>query len=157
MSRQFPFSIKLLGNFYIVFAALTSFFVLSPMASDRFVDNSDGTVTDTQTGLMWAAQDNGSLVNWRAGRSYILEYKGGGHTDWRLPTLAELETLYDPEVKNKHGYHLTNSINLTAASCWAAETEDYKAARFNFTYGEVYWLRKSFSGPSRVLPVRNAK
>ena len=157
MSRQFAFGIKLLGGFCLVSAALISFIVLSPMASGRFVDNSDGTVTDTQTGLMWAAQDNGDMVNWRSARSYILEYNGGGHTDWRLPTLAELESLYDPEEKNKHGYHLTDLINLTAASCWAAETENYKAARFNFTYGEVYWLRKSFSGPSRVLPVRDAK
>jgi hypothetical protein len=30
-----------------------------------------------------------------------------------------------------------------------------KGGRFNFTYGSTYWLRKYYSGPTRVLPVRN--
>jgi hypothetical protein len=34
------------------------------MAADRFLDHGDGTVTDTKTGLMWAAKDNGNLINW---------------------------------------------------------------------------------------------
>ena len=141
----------------IVMVALLGFFVVPAMASERFTNNSDGTVTDTHTGLMWAAKDNGSLVNWRAGRSYIQTYRGGGYTDWRMPTLEELASLYDPDQRNKHGYHITDLIDVSAASCWASETVDYKAARFNFAYGEIYWMRKSFSGPGRVLPVRNAK
>jgi hypothetical protein len=34
------------------------------MAADRFLDHGDGTITDTKTGLMWAAKDNGNLINW---------------------------------------------------------------------------------------------
>jgi hypothetical protein len=30
--------------------------------ADRFVNNGNGTVTDTQTGLMWADHDNGSNI-----------------------------------------------------------------------------------------------
>jgi hypothetical protein len=33
--------------------------VIPVIASDRFVNNGDGTVTDTKTGLMWSAKDNG--------------------------------------------------------------------------------------------------
>ena len=29
-------------------------------AADRFVNNNNGTITDTQTGLMWTDKDNGS-------------------------------------------------------------------------------------------------
>ena len=32
-------------------------------AAARFVKNNDGTVTDTETGLMWADRDNGSDIN----------------------------------------------------------------------------------------------
>jgi hypothetical protein len=78
------------------------------IASDRFVYNGDGTVTDTKTELMWAAKDNGIHINWTDARSYCQSCSGGGHTDWRMPTLAELKSLYDPEVKNKRGYHLLN-------------------------------------------------
>ena len=130
--------------------------VIPVIASDRFVNNGDGTVTDTKTGLMWAAKDNGGPLNWQNARSYCQNYSGGGHIDWRMPTLAELAGLYDPKEKNEGGYHVTKLIDTSAASCWASDIRGYKAARFNFTYGKVYWLRQSYSGPTRVLPVRSA-
>ena len=129
---------------------------VSPVpATGRFVDNGDGTVTDLITGLMWAAKDNGSPISWPDARRYCQDYVGGGHVDWRMPTLAELTSLYDSKLTNKHGYHLTDRIETTAASCWALETRGQEAARFNFTYGSVYWLRQPYAGPTRVLPVRH--
>ena len=130
-------------------------FGLSAMAFERFVNNHNGTVTDNQTGLMWAAQDNGSPINWMDANAYCRAYKGGGYADWRMPTLEELAGLYEPQEKNRRGYHLSKEIETTAASCWASEPDGDKAARFNFTYGTVYWLRQPYSGPTRVLPVRN--
>jgi len=133
-------------------------FIDSPaMASDRFVDHGDGTVTDNKTGLMWAAKDNGNLINWKDARFYCQNYSGCDYTDWRMPTLAELASLYDPGVKNRRGYHITKLIDTSAQSCWASETRGHKAARFNFTYGQVYWLRQPYSGPSSALPVRTSK
>ena len=140
------------GSFVII-----GFFVISAMALDRFVGHGDGTVTDTKTGLMWAANDNGSPINWPNALSYCQNYSGGGHTDWRMPTLAELTSLYDPKDKNKRGYHVNKLIDTSAQSCWASETRGFKAARFNFIYGQAYWLRQSYSGPTRVLPVRAGK
>lgn len=139
------------------FFVLISFFVMPAMALDRFVKHKDGTVTDTKTDLMWAAKDNGIPINWQNARLYCQHFSGGGHTDWRMPTLAELASLYDPKEKNQNGYHLTKFIDTSASTCWASETRDSKAGRFNFNYGEVYWLRQSYSGPTRVLPVRSGK
>ena len=136
------------------FLVLIGFVVIPAMAMDRFIDHGDGTVTDTKTSLMWAAKDNGSLINWQNARSYCQKYNGGGHTDWRMPTLAELKSLYDPKNKNRRGYHLSKLIDTSASSIWASETRDYKAARFNFISGQVYWLRQSYSGPTGALPVR---
>jgi len=124
------------------------------MAFERFVNNHNGTITDNQTGLMWAAQDNGSPINWMDAQSYCNAYRVGGHADWRMPTLDELAGLYEPQEKNRRGYHLSKEIETTAASCWARETDGDRAARFNFTYGTAYWLRQPYSGPTRVLPVR---
>ena len=157
MLNQFALRNKLPGGVFMMINVLIGFLVIPALAADRFVNNSDGTVTDTKTGLMWAAQDNGSLVNWQSAGFYSDNYRGGGYTDWRLPTVSELASLYDPDDENRHGYHVTELIDISAASCWASETRGYKAARFNFIYGSVYWLRKSYSGPSRVLPVRSAK
>jgi len=141
----------------IGFLVLIGFFVMPAMAVDRYVDHADGTVTDNRTGLMWATTDNGSPINWPSALYYCQKYNGGGHTDWRLPTIAELTSLYDPEKVNQHGYHVTKLIDTSAQSCWASETRGNKAARFNFTYGNVYWLRQFYSGSTRVLPVRDAK
>lgn len=133
---------------------LVGFFVMPAMASDRFVNHANGTVTDTKTSLMWAAKDNGSPINWDNGIQYCQNYSGGGLTDWRMPTLAELKSLYDPGAENKRGYHVTKLIETSSQSLWASETRGFEAARFNFTFGKVYWLRKTYSGPTRVLPVR---
>ena len=131
--------------------------VIPAIASDRFVNNGDGTVTDTKTGLIWSAKDNGGHINWTNARSYCQSYKGGGHIDWRMPTLAELKSLYDPEIQNKRGYHIPKLINTTAETCWASETRGEIAARFNLTYGREYWLRKTHSGVGSVLPVRSGQ
>ena len=139
----------------VSFFVLISIFIMPAMASDRFVNNGDGTVTDTKTGLMWSATDNGNHINWTAACSYCQSYSAGGHTDWRMPTLAELTSLYDSEIKNERGYHIPKFISTTAESCWTSETRGEEAARFNFTYGQEYWLRKTFSGMGSVLPVRS--
>ena len=141
----------------VVIFIFICFFVIPAMPSDRFVNHGDGTVTDTKTGLMWAAKDNESPINWKDARSYCQNYNGGGHTDWRMPTLAELASLYDPGVKSKRGYHVTKLIDTSAQSLWVSDTRGFEAARFNFTHGQVYWLRQAYSGPTRVLPVRSVK
>jgi hypothetical protein len=41
-----------------------------PKQAVRFIANVNGTVLDRQTGLMWAAQDNGSDINWTNAKSY---------------------------------------------------------------------------------------
>ena len=157
MSSQLRHKVNLPIVLLIFIGILFTFMVLPDQASSRFVNNGDGTVTDTVTGLMWAAKDNGGLINWHNASIYSQRFEAGGYNDWRLPTLIELASLFEPIAKNKHGYHVDQMINITAASCWAADTSNGEAARFNFTYGEVYWLYKSFSGPSRVLPVRTVK
>ena len=134
--------------------ALIVLFSLPVIASERFVDKGDGTVTDAKTGLMWAAADNGYPINWPNALLYCQDFRGGGYTDWRMPTLVELSSLYNQNLSNKNGYHVTRLINTTAQSIWASETREFEAARFNFTYGQPYWIRQSYSGPTRALPVR---
>jgi hypothetical protein len=62
------------------------------IAGERFVDNEDGTVTDTMRKLMWQKDDNGKEVTFEAAREYCNALHLGGHTDWRLPYPDEPET-----------------------------------------------------------------
>ena len=59
----------------------------------RFI-SANGVVTDTKTGLMWAAHDNGKSIIWLNAKAHCDNYKGGGYTDWRLPTQDEPAELY---------------------------------------------------------------
>src|SRR5205807_1728009 len=51
-------------------------------------------VIDRVTGLMWTRRDNGEDINWREANEYAKKLALGGYSDWRLPTIDELEKLY---------------------------------------------------------------
>ena len=155
MNKNLTFLLNQRVALLLSFLIWICFFTLSGAASQRFVDNGNGTITDTKTGLMWVSNDNGIPINWPDSILYCKNLSIGGYSDWRMPTLTELKSLFTPNVKNKNGYHTTKLITTTAQSCWASETRGYSAGRFNFTYGKEYWLRQSYSGPTRVLALRN--
>jgi len=60
----------------------------------RFIDNSDQTIMDTKTGLMWQKKDAGSMY-WQKAIDNAKELNLAGYEDWRLPTIEELLTLVD--------------------------------------------------------------
>lgn len=59
-----------------------------------YVDNRDGTVTDSITGLIWQQTDGGEMT-WERAKVYAEQLQLGGHQDWRLPTSLELFSLMD--------------------------------------------------------------
>ena len=68
-------------------------------AAERFSDNGDGTVTDHELGLMWGKTDNNGNVNWHQAEKRVLvpvPYTiAKQYANWRMPTLAELQSLVD--------------------------------------------------------------
>jgi hypothetical protein len=128
----------------------------------RFIAYDDGTVLDTRKNLMWAAKDNGSDINWQGAKSYCENYRGGGFTDWRMPTQDELAGLYDKNESYKStcgdDAHLTEFIRLTCYWTWASDTRGSGAACFRFGGGGYRcWGPPSGSIFSRALPVRSVK
>jgi hypothetical protein len=151
--------------FYIGTFVFAEYAAAGEIARDgRFIAHDDGTVLDTQTNLMWAAKDNERNINWADAKSYCENYRGGGYTDWRMPTQDELMGLYDasksrPGACNRsYNIHIaTELIDITCFWLWNAATRDSAAAVFNFRYGERSWNPQSYVISSRVLPVRSAK
>ncbi len=71
---------------------------------NSFVDNSDGTITDNATGLMWQQADDGTSRDWENALSYSDSLTLAGNSDWRLPNAKELQSIVDytrcPDVTN---------------------------------------------------------
>jgi hypothetical protein len=126
-----------------------------------FISYSNGTILDTRTNLMWAAKDNGSNINWKNAKNYCENYRGGGYTDWRMPTQDELAGLYNTAYtyKSACGYnlHLTELIRFSCTWTWASETRGSEAANFLFDSGHRYWSDQSGNDSYRVIPVRSGK
>lgn len=132
--------------------------------AERFMAYDDGTILDTATGLMWAAKDNGSAATWQTAKAYCENYEGGGYTDWRMPAVEELASLYD---KYGPGYRpecavydwkvfLAGKIHLTGGSAWASKDYGKEAECFMFDYGCRSRMFKSVNFIMRALPVRDA-
>ena len=63
-----------------------------------FTDNSDGTITDKATGLMWSQDDSGTALNWEEALAWAQTKNSEnylGYSDWRLPNVKELQSIVD--------------------------------------------------------------
>ena len=138
------------------------------LAGERFTDNGDGTVTDHQLGVMWAKSDNQGDVNWKLAQQWVtftFPYTIMKQYDnWRLPTIAELESLYVVD-KQYRGYETdcgqqvkaVHAIKLTCGWIWSSETSAIQAKIFNFQRGYSYMDRMAHDKAYRALPVREMK
>ena len=156
---------RLLVFFLILFLAATA-----AAAGQRFTDNKDGTVTDHQTGLMWAQTDNNGNVDWHQAQKWVLftfPYTIGKQFDnWRMPTIAELESLVgsdnsttDYETDCGQRVKLAAPIRLSCGWVWTSETDKSapSARVFNFDNVYHYKVRKAHTRGYRALAVRNVK
>ncbi len=163
-----------------IFSMITVFVVVFTFniihAEERFVDNADGTVTDNQTGLMWAKNGSPGDLTWQDSEDYcrtpaIAAYK---YSDWRMPTIEELKTLY---VKDSEGHETDCGLDsrvdlifeLNCTWIWSADlpptpqtSEKRKTKRvrsvmayvFDLGRGYRYADRRVHKKNLRALPVR---
>lgn len=87
-------------TYLIVGIVLVLLSCLYTHGENRYVDNGDGTITDTKTGLMWCQKDSfaetGQFMDWDQARAYMAKLHTGGYDDWRIPTIEQYKTIYDP-------------------------------------------------------------
>jgi hypothetical protein len=106
------------------------------VTAQRFVDNLDGTVTDTKTGLMWQQADDDVLRKWDEAGAYcesLVLPSSGAYSDWRVPgstswkplsimpfsTLRALTLLLTP-ARSITGRAVPMSTTRTARGSWVS-------------------------------------
>ena len=65
---------------------------------NNFVDNTDGTVSDLATGLMWDQDDSAFGMNWEEALAWAQTKNAENHlgrNDWRVPNAKELHSILD--------------------------------------------------------------
>ncbi len=107
---------------------------------NRFIDNGDGTVTDTNTDLMWTKDANLKVtcVLWQQAIDYANNLNLYGYTDWRLPTVNELISLidytkYSPALPAGHPF-----INMQPDFYWSSTTYAL--------YSVIMWIVSVWNG-----------
>lgn len=100
----------------------------APSDGHQYVNNLDGTVTDTDTGLTWQAAP-ASAMNWNAALTYADSLNLAGYSDWRLPNMKELQSLVTlPQTKALTSATALACVNrilfptMTAAAHWTSST-----------------------------------
>lgn len=159
-------------NHRIYLPVLVAFLVASGAfaadAQERFIDNGDGTVTDTQLDLMWAHTDNQADIFWEQAPIWIkseFTYQiGTQYNDWRLPTLNELKSLYlesdsygGYKTQCGHNVKMVPEIRISCILVWTSDTALGLPLAFNFYLGNPFTVDLTDRSGCRVLPVRKIR
>jgi hypothetical protein len=105
------------------------------------VDNGDGTITDTKTGLMWQKGDAGPM-RWEKAVETCQALSLASKTDWRPPTLKELNGLFRSLHHDEHVLdRRLEPFEWSSDRYWTGEVvEPYFAAFLvNFNGGSHPW------------------
>ena len=123
----------------------------------NFVDNGDGTISDTHSNLMWKKDDSykefGYGITWFEAHDYcemLNDKKFAGYDDWRLPGIEESKSLFSFVQSNsdKDGaeIHISDLFeNGGGHNTWTYEEKpDYQqyAQKFSFVTGNDVWENK---------------
>ncbi len=113
------------------------------------VDNGDGlTVTDKVSGLIWQRGGLDIMSNRMLRKALDELNKEGfaGHSDWRLPTLAEALSLMQPEM-NAKGQHLHPAFSADQPFIFVDAVRKPGGQWFvDFKHGRAYWASGTIPG-----------
>jgi hypothetical protein len=79
----------------LITTLIVVFLAVATSASAICIDNGDGTVTDDVTGLMWIQNDVSQSQGKDAACAYCESLEFAGYSDWRAPSIEELQTIID--------------------------------------------------------------
>jgi hypothetical protein len=111
---------------------------------EPYTANSDGTVTDNRTGLIWQ-QGETSPMTWEEALQYAQNLSLAGHSDWRLPNIKELESLnnekiVEPSIPKTHFPGVQQDVYWTSTTLMNHST---RAWTVDFTFGIASYEEKT--------------
>ncbi|KPA13588.1 secreted protein containing DUF1566 [Candidatus Magnetomorum sp. HK-1] len=128
------------------------------LIKDFFI-NSDGTITDKTTGLMWQIETSVSQKTWKEALVYCENLTLAGYSDWRLPNLKELNSIVD--YSKSHPAIFSSFSKNMSSFYWSSSSSVYKPSSgfcVYFGYGsdgkrdklETFYVRAVRGGQSQL-------
>ncbi len=108
----------------------------------NYIDNGDGTITDTGTGLMWQKDTAPGRYTWQEALSYCETSTLAGYNDWRLPNRNELQSIVDygsnnPSINTTYfsgtepsSYWSSTTYAINPISAWSVSFDDGNISHF---------------------------
>eukprot|EP00831_Metopus_contortus_P043099 TRINITY_DN34617_c0_g1_i1.p1 TRINITY_DN34617_c0_g1~~TRINITY_DN34617_c0_g1_i1.p1 ORF type:complete len:458 (-),score=115.30 TRINITY_DN34617_c0_g1_i1:413-1786(-) len=108
----------------------------------EFEKNLDGTVLDRSTGLIWEKDGSRYPLTWEHAHAHVDRLNNNafaGRTDWRLPTVDALTTLFTGRTEPGE-YCLQSAFDPRKARLWSVDTKAFTAAWYaDAELGFVWW------------------
>ena len=116
-------------------------------------DNVLDVVTDSLYGFMWQDSDNiGDLTyTWSEAVAYCDGLNYAGYSDWRLPTIKEIETAID------YSQHSLNSVFENKSWTWTSSESIDDTAWVYTSYGNLYYQFIEMTGLSDSIYYKVSK
>ena len=115
----------------------------------------EGVYCDPETKLMWTIKDSGKDVSWQEADQYCRSLPLAGLSGWELPTIDELERLYDPQNSSEH--KIRKPFQLTGYWAWSSTKEGSGSYwYFGFNVGKRFVPQTGVSYNTRALCVRQS-
>jgi len=143
---------------------------VTPIHTSSFVDNHDGTITDTNTGLMWQKCSMGQVYNsdtnacegpvstyhWDQAFAEAENLELAGYSDWRLPNRNELQSIVDYSLSNPaiNGTYFGMGTSLVYWTSSSSPAPGYQAYNIFFGNGLVSQSRKDYRYEYAIRAVR---
>jgi len=117
-------------------------------------NNSDGTITETLSKLMWQrctapsieanCTEMPSLYNWDNALAYCNDLSLAGHTDWRLPNVKELQSIVDTTKTVAPSINAFYFIDTQSAEYWSSTTSVG-------TFSNAWYVNFDISGFGQIM------